>query len=66
MKLYFKLAAWAAITMAWFGVIVPGFISAASDIMFVAGVLGIIVYPVFSYKFFTNEIKEIKKAMEKL
>lgn len=63
MNLYTKISAYIVITLTWFGVMMPGLISADDDILFGLGVLGIIVYPPFTWKYFQSEIKSLKEKL---
>lgn len=66
MKLYFKLAAFAVATLAWWGIVIPTLISADSDMLLIAGVAAIIAYPAAAYKLFTTELKKAKEIINEL
>jgi hypothetical protein len=66
MKLYLKLASFAVGSLLWWGVLIPGLISASDDILLAGGVLAIIAYPAIAYKLFATEIKNVKSKMENL
>lgn len=63
MKMYAKISALIVATVLWFGVAMPGLISADDDILFGLGVLGLIVYPPIAWSFFKNEIKYLKEKL---
>jgi hypothetical protein len=66
MKLYFKLAAFAVGTLAWWGFLIPFLMSANDDMLVIVGLAAIVAYPVMTYKLLETEIKNVITKLENL
>lgn len=64
MNLYNKVSTFIVITVLWFGIMIPQLISADDDILFGLGVLGLLVYPPFIWKYFKTEIQNLKEKLK--
>ena len=64
MKLYLKISSFIVLTAAWWGILIPHFVSASDDISLVIGALFVLVYPVITRIWFKTEFKSLKMKMD--